>query len=307
MSLGGAAGHRDAARAEARFSWVARRGDVIWKIAVYPAPTWLGIWTFCTWLKDDQDFSQFLISIVTPAQSFLWKLAIALYFTSWLIGLPFDRTYQEQVYDKAPPELQIKWGHLVSAFAVLVLFVGMWVLQGIITGRYSGFAESTIRSLFEGRGFARAATLIMIILISLLWLINYRLWRIYVNQYILEFEKYTLLDNNNPWSRAKIRLMHDYMNGSWQWMRFNVGVGLLAVLNLIFFSATLGNWPDMDMAAKSMVLAICLLAFVVIIEGWIWLMRLRLVAKFSCLRELLDWNYELAQPANLAPAGEELT
>ena len=179
----------------------------------------------------------------------LLEFALCLYFTCWVVGANFDTDFQEKAYVVAP---DIDWIPMVGlSSAIAALFAIMCCVTA-----FWQFA----------------------MLLAALWGLNY-----YCFQFILKMirpvvnaSKETYRAGGQFAERAKLDLVEEFMLGSWQQWRFAFG-GLLIVginiLELPHLASRLG--AAIGGLDGEFVVALSILAFIVLMEGWIWFMRLR--------------------------------
>ncbi len=121
--------------------------------------------------------------------------------------------------------------------------------------------------------------------------INIISWQVY-NKYAAE--PLDSVASQDPVSAAKVHFVHRHNNGKWQWMRFIVGglgIGALCLLLLIkngfHLSSALNVSPEL-------LRSFGILAWVLLMEIWMWYARIRLKSSLSAI-DILDRKGMIAQ------------
>jgi hypothetical protein len=199
----------------------------------------------------------------------LRRLTLIAYYWCWIFGTTFDTDIQEVAYFSEKGRFKLT----ERAIGLLLLFgfVAAVLLWAANDDRL--FAGTlTVFFLFNVGGFA------------------YILW--FVKPIILA-SKDKYLEGKNHFSLAQLELVSGYMNGSWQWKRFGLGVALIAIMNAICFSDSIKIAIAEGLARFIPITADLLserlptftfVTFVALMEGWIWVQR----AKVSVALDLLE-------------------
>jgi len=213
------------------------------------------------WLKlSGQDFAP-IVKDVTP--SLLFRTSLALYFTSWAFGTVSDTNAQESVYVVAPAggSLPMKaWGtaiviSLVFAILCIVRSVGIFsiVLAGLLIANILGWRYML--------------TLVVKPL----------------NRSAEEYER--LVDYAKL---QELREVERYLSGVWQWWRFAAGAIIIcAMLALAFESVSLGVSSIFGLS-NEYAFSVLVFAFVAVMEGWIWAIRLQRNITLEVIRKIGD-------------------
>ena len=180
----------------------------------------------------------------------LWRASLVLYFLSWVFGAESDIDAQEEVYLVAPREGTLSQQDIGVGIGIAVVFgVLCWVSDSY-------------------RAFALALTGF--------WIVNVVTWRYLVRLLAKPIrESRALYEREGRYIELeRLRIAENYIAGNWQWWRFAIGAVLAIVMNgLAWFDLSRGY------AAAS------IFAFVISVEAWIWLMRLRRKLALKALEE----------------------
>jgi hypothetical protein len=182
----------------------------------------------------------------------LTKIALSLYYLSWVAGLINDVDEQEEAYAKAPNQGQFPWkGGLLATGAI----TGVFAILCIVT---SAKLFSLVLALFL---IINIAGYIYIIIIVSPTIERSR------NEYIAQRDHQSLI---------KLEIIEGYMIGPWQWYRFAYGLAAVGVVMAAGFSRLpqLLNSVYPPIPPESYV-ALSVLFYVITVEGWIWAMRIR--------------------------------
>jgi hypothetical protein len=207
----------------------------------------------------------------------LRRLTLIAYYWCWIFGTTFDTDIQEVAYFSEKGRFKLT----ERAIGLLLLFgfVAAVLLWAANDDRL--FAGTlTVFFLFNVGGFA------------------YILW--FVKPIILA-SKDKYLEGKNHFSLAQLELVSGYMNGSWQWKRFGLGVALIAIMNAICFSDSIKIAIAEGLARFIPITADLLserlptftfVTFVALMEGWIWVQRAKVSVALDLLgsRRGVGWN-----------------
>jgi hypothetical protein len=169
----------------------------------------------------------------------IFKVALALYYASWVAGVLHDTAVQEGTYSRPPNRGRMPISGVLSALTLSVGF-GLLCLWADNPERFSAFLAAFIA-------------------------INYGLWQFMLRRYLHE----TVTRSRSDFEGERVRLerLHFvfdiYLSGQWQTSRFTVGALWVLALNVAVHTG-----------ASEIAIAAIVLGFVVLFEGWIWLMRL---------------------------------
>ena len=198
----------------------------------------------------------------------VFKTSLALYYMCWVAGLLSDTDTQEGVYSKQPASGLMP---LVTTAVLLTAVFGLMC-----------WAATTYQR------FAIVLTVFFLINIVTWWYLAFKFLPTTVRDSQVAFR-------DDPFKSEKLVLVYDrYLAGRWQWLRFAAGGIVVAAIDVLAFSeaahlvgAALGG------ISSDLTMAGLLLAFVVLMESWIWLVRLRLWTALRFLDHLAG-RYELA-------------
>jgi hypothetical protein len=191
----------------------------------------------------------------------LWKVALVIYFFSWVFGAESDTDMQSEVYLAAPHE-----GRLTKQDI------------GVMVGIAVGFAVLCMVS-DNYRWFALALTGF--------WTINVLAWR-----YMVGALKTPIHQSYVKYGRAKqyvamekLRAVERYITGRWQWWRFAAGAVLAVAMDVLSFFPLGRGYAEAS-----------IFFFVVFMESWIWIMRSRTRLSLRVLDGLTErYGEKLAQ------------
>jgi hypothetical protein len=226
------------------------------------------------WLKlKGVEFTPIVRAI--PA-SLVLNLSLALYYWCWIFGARTDTYYQEQVYEYAPNEGRFP----ASGYLIAVLLTAF-------------FGFMCWLKTFEQ--FAACLTAFFVV--------NILGW-IYMVRWMLPTPVRRSREAYRTTSRfsqlASLEIVRHHICGSWQWVRFAAGGLMIAWIDLLVYTRRL------DFIAKvlpgvsaELVFSFSFLAFILVIEGWIWYKRLWVLIALDVIEDL-DTAYKL-EPSSKAP------
>jgi hypothetical protein len=183
----------------------------------------------------------------------LWKSALVIYFFSWVFGADSDTEMQSEVYLAAP-----HGGRLTKQdIGVMLGIVAGFVVLCVVGNNHRWFALALT-------GF---------------WTINVVAWR-----YMVGALKTPLHQSYVKYGRAKeyvemerLRAVERYVTGPWQWWRFGLGAVLAAAMNVFAFVEPRPGYAEAS-----------IFIFVVFVEAWIWIMRLKTKIALRALDDLSE-------------------
>ncbi len=258
------------------------------------------------------------------AGSFLWKFSIAIYFTSWVLGVKFDKDRELEIYRSAPREGRIDAGSAALALFIFVLFGIMYLVEDI--GYTSDAAGSAPRSflaawllnmhmvsgyhesiLYDCRKYG---DITLFVFINVLWFFNVFIWRYFVKHFIKPMEaasRQIYREEENHFGLEKIHVFNRYIDGRWQWHRFACGSAYLLLLDVMLvlvltthvFGVAVDPQPESASAGlgasgpERITLAVLFAGFVIGVEGWIWIERLRTKFALSSI-DGMSHRYDLS-------------
>ncbi len=205
----------------------------------------------------------------------LLKLSLALYFLSWSVGVGWETNDIESYYALPPNRGRLPRG----AFAAIVFLLAVFAVLC--------FVDSF-------KWFAMA--------LGLLWALNLLGWlylRLVMRPALAD--SLDLYEKSKKYDRLESLLVFNELNqGPWHYWRFVAGFLLVAFLNLMAFSPlseTLGD--QAGGIPGDVVLALSVLCFILVVEGWIWFKRIRARNGFRLIASLAE-KYELCPKTPLA-------
>lgn len=203
----------------------------------------------------------------------VFRLALFLYYAAWATGLPWDACEQELVYVKGPGQRRV----LRDSLAIGGLVTGLFFLM-LWVDSYQTFA--IFLALFLVLNVIAWLYLVKIILPDIVASseTHYATWTNYIGleQLHLVFTR--------------------YLTGAWQWWRFGTGALLILIINILA-STTLAAAAGPKLALSAdMCISLTILLYVAVMEGWIWIWRLRVKAGLWQLEDIRD-KYDLTPSA----------
>lgn len=187
------------------------------------------------------------------------KLALALYYAGWVAGIMTDTRIQERTYSVPPNRGRMPLSGYVSALALSVGFGVLCFVTGRSPGRFAIFLAAFLA-------------------------VNVATWRYLVDKVLPATAARSQQDFvDDPIRLERLRLVYGgYLRGRWQWARYGAGAVAIVVVCAAIISKQ-----------KGVVIASTILGYVALMEGWIWLVRLRLGASLHVL-DYLGGRYSLA-------------
>jgi hypothetical protein len=194
------------------------------------------------------------------------EVTMALYYALWVAGLKSDTDEQEMLYVAKPSKAHTYFGGAVTATIITALFALLcWVrTPGTFAYALLGFHAMNI----------------------VVWL--------YLSKVVMrkEFRKseriYREADNFARLEKLKLVYLW-YLDGQWQKWRFFVGGIVVVVAAIVVPHAKpwLANIQvDGYVLSTERLVALLLLAYVAIMEGWIWRNRIRMSSQLDLIDEL---------------------
>ena len=183
----------------------------------------------------------------------LWKVALTLYFFSWVFGADSDTEMQADVYLAAPHE-----GRLTKQdIGVMLGIAGGFLVLCLVSDNYRWFALA----------------------LTAFWTINLIGWR-----YMAGVLKTPIHQSYVKYGRAKeyvemekLRAVERYLTGRWQWWRFVAGAILAVAMDALSF---LDLRPGFAQGS--------IFFFVVFVESWMWIMRAKTKVSLRALDDLTE-------------------
>jgi hypothetical protein len=222
---------------------------------------------FFAWLQFDEISLQPIMS--SEISNLLFKVALSLYYFSWIFGTIGDMESEEETFRLHPKVNELSIG-AIGVIAVIVIL----------------FATLCFTSTFES----------FIIALSLLLAFNIFSWR-----YLIWFLKPIFKKNKQayilPIEFEYHYVLEEYILGKWQIYRFIYGGILICVLNLLIFTDLLNNTSRLLKSNSQFIVSIALLFYVITFEAWVWIKRIIRIYTFHVLEEL-DRKYQINRKSN---------
>lgn len=212
--------------------------------------------------------------VTTIPSSFILKLAMAIYFASWIAGLVSDISDLEYVFVKAPRPIHVKIGGTALGSLVVMNFATLCYVETMTTFSLVLFS------------------LVFVNVCGWLYLTRIALPAADTSsrKYYSQMKKLFALECLNI-------VYIKYQRGNWQILRFALGFLLSGIIIAFAFQNQL-------FAAKiaavqrygDLLSAMLFLVYVLLFEGWIWFMRMRTKGGLALL-SALESSYDLQRRA----------
>ena len=189
----------------------------------------------------------------------LRAVVLLLYLLSWIWGTRFDLSIQLLVYPAYKTRVTTR-----PAISIVVILIVLGAILFI--------------ALYDDELVATALTIF--------FLANVCAWRFFV-RFIEPFINASLYSPSsiNPKRLSLVRAVANYLTGNWQWHRFAVMLLITGVVAVVSFSFEARQFAASEIqktfrhlsadAIAALLPALFLGLFVLVAEGWNWLMRLR--------------------------------
>ena len=224
------------------------------------------------WLSfKDLSFKEIVQTVSnSTTQDVLWKLTMLIYYSAWVVGASIDTNLHEDVAVHAPFDGRLP----LKALAMLALFL---VLAALLL--YSQTYEQFVLffTLFFGLN---------------LWGGNY------INQ---QFSRPMIDKSRAQYATAgdhfgieRTRIFERYQLGRWQKVRFLVGCLIIGAMIAIAAANRFygGQVPVLKDLPIEVVQLVGMLSFVIILETWIFYMRIRTLSELAAIDRLSE-HYQL--------------
>jgi hypothetical protein len=194
----------------------------------------------------------------------LWKLTLLVYYTGWVVGTSIDTNFHEDVSVRAPFGGQLP----LQAAGLLVVFLIVAAL------------------LLYSRTFEQFVLFITVFYATCL--VGYRYIVREFSRPMIEESRAAYSADNDHFGLERIAIFERYMMGRWQFWRFMVGwliiatMIALAVLNRVLG----GSIPFLRDVPIEFVQLVGMVCFILILETWIFYMRLKTIAALGALDDL---------------------
>ena len=129
-----------------------------------------------------------------PDSNILWKVTVVAYFSSWVLGVRFDKDNEEDAYVSAPNRGKIPAIDAALVLLVAVIFSFIAVLEEISSNAdQSGnpIAELALR-VFGGwaasisKLYIKYGALSFLTILNTIWFLNIFLWRYFLKRYVYD-------------------------------------------------------------------------------------------------------------------------
>jgi hypothetical protein len=224
-----------------------------------------------TWLQL-KDFPFIPLLESTPPEAIL-KFIIAVYYFSWVFGSSFDVRLQQSVYVSDPGRGQLTWPGIVALGALAVIAaVLLWV------------SDST-------KEFA--------VVLHIFVLADLLTWKYYLiprTTPIIRASKGICAKDREFFDLERLSLVESYMVGKWHWYRFIALGALLLIIDVLCFidpiRALLGALIESAVPglktglATSLLPVLSIVAFIVVAEGWKWMLRINMRTALQVISDL---------------------
>jgi hypothetical protein len=233
-----------------------------------------------TWLQIREIPLIDVVQNTTP--EILIKAALVIYYACWIGGTNFDVRIQQKTYIIDP-----KRGNITANTIVIVsLFFIVAILLMAVSANEQAFA----------------AVLALFVAFNIIG------WRHIVGRVtpIIKATRTALEEQKNYFRLEQLNLVEAYMAGPWQKHRFAAMLLIVAVTCTVAFfeivrrvvGTAVSLVSDVPLEIISKLLpSICILAFVLAAEGWIWIKRLNIHTALVVMDRLRK-NYALVPRAN---------
>jgi len=219
------------------------------------------------------------IPILENAQpAILLKLILTVYYSCWVFGLGFDINTQQMVYIDDPNKGRMTWNS-IGAICLLALVLALL------------FWASGSEQYFAG------ILNIFVVTNVVLWLLLLKRVRI-----IIQASKDVFSGEREYFELERVSVVEAYIAGDWQWHRFIAMSIIVLAADAVCFIAvvrqrlsTLAHLflPDLSNTVISSLLPdASFVVFIVVAEGWIWMMRAKTRASLHVI-DLLKTKYTL--------------
>jgi hypothetical protein len=94
------------------------------------------------------------------------------------------------------------------------------------------------------------------------------------------------LARNDYVQLERFEMVREYMCGWWQMYRFGAGALLIGGINVLAFSPLAGVVAGASGLSPEMIITLSILGQILFVEGWIWLLRLRLSVSLRVVKNL---------------------
>lgn len=203
----------------------------------------------------------------------LWKTILLLYYTAWVFGASTDVNFQEDVSLIAPNEGAPGFG-VLSLFVVFLIVAAMLLYSPnyelFVAFLTIFFATNVIGYTYIVRSFSKP---------------------------MFDASRTLYQKDNDHFGLEKLEAVEHYQIGPWQAWRFVVGFVMICGMIAIAVRTHIPHAPMrfIDEVPIQLTQSIGMFIFVVVMEVWIWTMRVKTIATLSVL-DRLQSRYVLEVP-----------
>jgi hypothetical protein len=214
--------------------------------------------------------------------TYVRRIVLAIYYACWVAGSTVDANIQKEVYRRDPVQGKIPREALLAV-------VGLFVVAVLLL-----WASDSDQSV--------SLALVPFLIVNVVG------WRVLVRRVspIITATAQAYEQAEHYHRLEQLGVVDRYMRGRWQWLRFGVLALLVAGTNVMAFSPPVRAWvasyvgaffpASTSNAIAGLLPVAALVLFVLVSEGWIWVLRLR---NAVALRTIAD----LATRYSLKPIG----
>ena len=214
------------------------------------------------WLKfKGFDFHPVINQVSTEL---LIKLSLSIYYFSWWFGATLDGSDQGIVFQKVINNGKVP---KLGIFTAITVAISFFIL--------CAYWESQI-----------LPTILMIF-----WIINFIQWKVFTKYVMRPYynqnqEFYSKL--KNQLIRKRFDIVYSFLYSNWQYYRFLVGFIFLIPTVILTISNKYNDFFVKNLKEKQFIIALLILLFVLIVEGWIWYYRLKRKFTIKILTEVIE-------------------
>ena len=217
---------------------------------------------FFTWLQFDISFFKPLMT--NELANFIFKIALLIYYFSWIFGTIADLKDEDYTFSIYPNQNKLTTKPVLIIITLAFLFAFLC---------YSNTSK------------------IFVIALSSLFIFNVLSWL-----YIVNFAKPTFDDNKkkciDKFEFEYHKVLENYLMGKWQWYRFIYAAFILILLNILIFSDLHLLIAYKLNCSPQFIISISLLFYVITFEIWVWVKRIERIVSFRIF-DKLDNTYIL--------------
>lgn len=222
--------------------------------------------------------------IVPDASDFIWRVALIAYYWCWRFGCIFDTDIQELAYASLPGKG--KWN--LRNYGIVILLIVIAVLLCWAQGHIIYFSLT----------------------LTAFYLADHIGWRHIVSELDPHAKKSAreFRTASEYFALERLRIVRAQIQGNWKWWRMAAGAIIIVVIDLFTFSAAFRTLttqaiqslrPDVSAPeATSFVYSLLVAAFVVTMEVWHYVIRLKTRTSLKVLDDLSE-HYELERLVDL--------